>query len=145
VSVPHSYGSLIMDQLPETCRLSMDVEILADTAQLGVALQVDEEFSQGYYVIVDPWRRRVEYKTSVRMTERGGQKFPYEVEMERPLSPFTGNTFHMDVLVDGSILVVYIDNRIALGTRMFDRQGDSFGLFVSEGHARFTNVKLFSE
>lgn len=143
--VPYSYASLLLNDMPETCRLSMDVEILSDTAQLGVALHVDEQFAEGYYAIVDPFRRRLEYKTSVRMTERGGQKFPYEVEMERPLSPFTGNTFHMDVLVDGSILVVYVDNRIALGTRMFDRQGDKFGLFVSEGQARFTNVKLFSE
>lgn len=140
--VPCSYASLLLGNMPETCRLSMDVEILTDTAQLGVALHVDESFSEGYYAIVDPFRRRIEYKTAIRMTERGGQKFPYEVEMERPLFPLTGDTFHMDVLVDETILVVYVDG-IALGTRMFDRQGGSFGLFVCDGSTRFNNVKLY--
>lgn len=141
---PYSYASLLLAPMTDTCRLSLDVEILDETAQLGVALHVDERFAEGYYAIVDPFRRRVEYKTAVRMTERGGQKFPYEVEMERPLSPFTDNRFHLDVLVDGSVLIVYVDDRIALGTRMLDRQGDSFGLFVSEGRVRFSNVKIAS-
>ena len=144
VSVPHSYASLIMDKLPKTCRLSMDVEILADTAQLGVALQVDEEFAQGYYVIVDPWRRRVEYKTSVRMTERGGQMFPYEVEMERPLPKETGDRFHVELLIEGPVLEIYVDDRLAMGTRMIDFSGRRWGLFVCDGSARFDNITLYN-
>ena len=139
---PYSYASLLLEPMTETCRLSLDVDILDETAQLGVALHVDARFAEGYYAIVDPFRRRVEYKTAIRLTVRGGQKFPSEVEMERPLSPFTDNRFHIDVLVDGSVLIVYVDDRIALGTRMLDRQGDSFGLFVSEGKVRFSNVKI---
>lgn len=139
---PYAYADLLLAEMPTTCRLSMDVELLSDTAQLGVALHVDKRFSEGYYVIVDPFRRRIEYKTPIRMTERGGQKFPYEVEMERPLSPFTRDRFHVDVLVDDTVLVVYVDG-IALGTRMFDRGGGSIGLFVDDGSARFLNVRFF--
>lgn len=142
--VPHSYASLLMDKLPSTCRISLDVEILSDTAQLGVALQVEEDFAQGYYVVVDPWRRRLEYKTSVRMTERGGQMFPYEVEMERPLSKQTGNRFHMELLIDGPVLEVYVDGRTVMGTRMIDLTGRKWGLFVSNGAVRFDHVTFYA-
>lgn len=143
-NVPYSYASALLNPMEATCRLSLDVEILEETAQLGVALHVDDRFAVGYYAIVDPFRRRVEYRTGIRMTERGGQKFPYEVEMERPLLPTTGNAFHIDVLADDSILVVYVDG-VALGTRMFDIKGGCFGLFASEGHVRFSNIRVFSQ
>ena len=47
---------------------------------------MDESFAVGYYINIDFARRRMEFKSGVRMTERGGQMFPYEVELERPLS-----------------------------------------------------------
>lgn len=36
-------------------------------------------------------------------------------------------------------------DRIALGTRMFDRSNGCFGLFVSDGSARFRNIRLLTE
>ena len=52
---------------------------------VGVAIHVDESFAVGYYINIDFARSRMEFKSGVRMTERGGQMFPYEVELERPL------------------------------------------------------------
>lgn len=87
---PYSYASMLIGEIGESCRIEMDVTFEEGTAQLGLALRVDEAFAEGYYVIIDPLRARMEYKTSVRMTERGGQMFPYEVEMERPLKAEPG-------------------------------------------------------
>ena len=41
-------------------------------------------------------------------------------------------------------LEVYVDRRIAMGTRMYDRQGGQWGVFVSEGQARFDNIRLYA-
>ena len=144
VDTPYDYASVLLPEMPKTCRLSMDVTLTGEAAQAGVALHVGEAFAEGYYVIVDAFRRRVEYRTSVRMTERGGQKFPYEVEMERPLPGATGETFHMDILVDDTVLEVYVDGKIALGTRMFDLTDGHLGLFASDGSARFENIRLYA-
>ena len=43
---------------------------------------------------------------------------------------------------DGTVLEVYLDGRIALGTRMFDIAGGGWGAFVSEGKARFSNIHI---
>ncbi len=94
--------------------LSFDVEAKRWQRSVGIAIHVDESFAVGYYIHIDFARRRMEFKSGVRMTERGGQMFPYEVELERPLSSKTGECFHVDVIVSGTILEVYVDNRIAL-------------------------------
>lgn len=106
---------------------------------------MDESFAVGYYINIDFARSRMEFKSGVRMTERGGQMFPYEVELERPLSSKTGECFHVDVIVSGTILEVYVDNRIALGTRMFDIKGGNFGLYASDAEANFMNIQIFKK
>lgn len=143
-NVPNGYAALLLNAMQPTCRLSVDVELLDETAQFGVALHVDEGFAEGYYVSVDPFRRRVAYKTSVTMTERGGQMFPYEVEQERPLPEKRDRRYHFDICVDDTVLEVYIDGKTALGTRMFDRKGGHMGMFVSDGRARITNIRFFA-
>lgn len=118
---------------------------IGKAASVGVAIHVDESFAVGYYINIDFARSRMEFKSGVRMTERGGQMFPYEVELERPLSSKTGECFHVDVIVSGTILEVYVDNRIALGTRMFDITGGNFGLYASDAEANFMNIQIFKK
>lgn len=106
-------------------------------------MHVEETFTVGYYLLIDFGRRRIEFKSGVRMTERGGQMFPYEVELERPLPSSTGRSFHVDVIADGTILEAYVDGKIALGTRMYDQTGGCFGLYASDGKAVFRDIKVF--
>ena len=145
VDAPYGYAALLMGDMKGARRLSVDVTLERPTAQFGVAAHVDEDFAEGYYINVDTHRARMEFKTPVRMTERGGQKFPYEVELERPLPPCDGKHFHLDVIAEGTVLEVYLNGSVALGTRMYDREGGGFGLFVSDGGARFDNIELFGE
>lgn len=145
VNTPYGYSALLLNPLNETSRLSFDIETTGEAASVGVAIHVDESFAVGYYINIDFARSRMEFKSGVRMTERGGQMFPYEVELERPLSSKTGECFHVDVIVSGTILEVYVDNRIALGTRMFDIKGGNFGLYASDAEANFMNIQIFKK
>lgn len=104
---------------------------------------VDQDFAMGYYLNFEPRRGRVQYKTGVRMYEDGGKMFPYEVEQERPMKWETGREYKVRVFVQGSILLLYVDDQIALGTRMLDRSGRQFGLFVSDGSAAFRQIRLW--
>ena len=93
VDTQYGYSALLLNSLKETSRLSFDVEATGEVASVGVAIHVDESFAVGYYIHIDFARRRMEFKSGVRMTERGGQMFPYEVELERPLSSKTTQSF----------------------------------------------------
>ena len=143
VDAPYDFGALLLNPVGETSRLSFDVEVDGDCPSVGIAVHVEEAFTVGYYLLIDFGRRRIEFKSGVRMTERGGQMFPYEVELERPLPSSTGRSFHVDVIADGTILEAYVDGKVALGTRMYDQTGGCFGLYASDGKAVFRNIKIF--
>lgn len=66
------------------------------------------------------------------------------MEQERPFAWQAGKTYHVRVFVQESILLLYVDG-VALGTRMFDRKGYRFGLFVSDGAASFSSIRLLTE
>mgnify|MGYP000868936466 CR=1 FL=1 len=143
VDTPYDFSALLLNPVGETSRLSFDVEVAGDNPSIGIAVHVGETFTVGYYLLIDFGRRRIEFKSGVRMTERGGQMFPYEVELERPLPMSTGKSFHVDVIADGTILEAYVDGKIALGTRMYDQTGGCFGLYASDGKAVFRDIKVF--
>ena len=143
VDSPYGYASLMMNRIPEVCKLEADVSFANAPREFGVALQVDADFACGYYLIFEPNRGRVQYKTGIRMYEDGGKMFQYEVEQERPFQWKQGTKHKLRVFVDDSILLMYLDD-VALGTRMFDRKGFNFGLFVSDGSARFENIRILT-
>lgn len=145
MDAPHGYTAMLAGSMDEVWRLSVDVQLTDITSRFGVALHVDEDFAEGYYVVVDLRRGRVEFQTPVRMTERGGKMFPYEVELERPLPPGDRQRFHIDVIAEGTVLEVYLNQSVALSARMYDRSGGSFGFFVSEGSADFEMIQTWRE
>ncbi len=145
VQTPSGYASLLMNRVPSCCKLEMDVSFEDDPREFGIALQVDQDFAMGYYLIFEPNRHRIQYKTGLRMYEDGGKMFPYEVEQERPFEWQAGKQHHIRVFVQDSILLLYVDDTAALGTRMFDRKGFRFGLFASDGSATFSRIRLLTE
>ena len=145
VSSPFGYSALLMNRVPPCGKLEMTVSYEESPREFGIALQVDADFACGYYLIFEPWRGRVQYKTGIRMYEDGGKMFPYEVEQERPFDWEPGREYRVKVFVQDSILLLYVDDQIALGTRMFNRKGFRFGLFASDGDAKFSKIRLFTE
>ncbi|MBQ6382292.1 MAG: DUF4975 domain-containing protein [Clostridia bacterium] len=142
---PCGYASLLMNRIPKRCRLEMKAVFTRTPREFGVALQVDRDFAMGYYLIFEPNRHRVQYKTGLRMYEDGGKMFPYEVEQERPFEWEAGREYRIRIFVDETVLVLYADDQLALSTRMFDRSGLQFGLFVSDGSAQFRDIRLYTE
>ncbi len=140
----YTYEALLAWPLPDCCRVETEIRYEGPAACFGVALQVDKTFAKGYYLLLEPPRQRLEFRSSARMTEEGGQKFPYEVELERPLALRPGKNIHLTLLREKSILEVYVDGQVALSARMDKQPGDGFGLFAQQGTVRFTNTRLFT-
>ncbi len=142
VDSPYGYSALLMNHVPACGKLEMDVTFTDTPREFGVALQVDNDFAMGYYMIFEPNMGRVQFKTGLRMYEDGGKMFPYAVEQERPFTWEAGRTYHVRFIIEDSILLMYLDDRIAFGTRMLNYSGRRFGLFVSDGSAKFENISL---
>jgi beta-fructofuranosidase len=90
---------------------------------------------QGYYELrLEPRLQRVVVD---RWPRPGDQPFM----LERPLSLEAGSPVTLRALVDGSCLVAYLNDRVALSCRMYDHPEGALGLFVREGRVTFRELR----
>ena len=62
--------------------------------------------------------------------------------LERPLAMRPGQAIRLRAIVDGTCLVVYANEQVALSCRMYAHRVGNLGLFVTEGAARFQGLAL---
>lgn len=119
--------------MPECGVISARVRYSGDPVRFGLMMHVDESLTDGYYLQFDPRHRRIEWRSGLRMHERGGQLFPYAVEMERPCVLEEGREYLVEVFVDGSQAHLYLDRDYTFGMRLYDRRPGSVGWYVESG------------
>ena len=47
------------------------------------------------------------------------------------------------ILFEGSVLEVYVNDKVAMSARMFDRTEGDFGIFTHNTRVRFGKIRLF--
>lgn len=145
VDSPCAYACAISaNEVPQVCRFETEFIYEEGTERIGIALQVDDEFARGYYFYFEPKRQRIEWKGPLRMHEQGGWTFPHAVELERPLKLTAGETYKVRIFVDDTVVILYVNDDVALSTRAYDLRARKFGLIVSDGCAAFSNTALYT-
>lgn len=138
------FAAALGGAMPRAGYLSATLAYEGDPVRFGLMLHVDERLSDGYYLCFDPWHRRIEWRSGLRMHERGGQLFPYAVEMERPLAMEPGRPYRVELFVDGTMAVMYVDRDLAFGMRLYDRRPGRFGWFAEGGAVRVSRPRAIA-
>lgn len=131
---------MLMQDLPESCYLKAEIQI-GDARQAGVILQADDAMKEGYYLYLEPERKRMVFRSWLRMSEEGGKTFPYDVELEVPVRETEDRHYCMEILMEGSAATAYVNSEAALSFRMYDFTERKLGLF-SFGKADFSNILM---
>jgi len=126
---------LSLGPLPEECLVEAMVSYRKAGAKFGVLLRADEAFDQYYQIRFEPAAQRM---VTDRWPRPGDQPFM----LERPLYMKAGRPIRLRILVSGTCLVVYADDEVALSCRMYENRKGSLGLFVSDGIAWFSDVRV---
>ena len=137
IASPGSFACATAGSMPHRCKLEATVEFAAGTHAFGLMLRTSDDFDAAYYVRLEPARNRCVFDSWPRPGD-----VPYWVELERPLRLEPKRPVELKVLVDGTVCVVYIDNKIAMSTRLYDLKQGGWGVFTTDGSARFTNAKI---
>ncbi|MBI1281035.1 MAG: DUF4975 domain-containing protein [Anaerolineaceae bacterium] len=124
-----------LGEMPSPCYIEATVRFWDDTRSFGLALQTDKAFDAGYLVRFEPGRQRMVFERF----PRPGDEPPI---IERPLNLNSSRSVKVQVLVEGSVIVIYVDDAVALSTRGYEHQTGDFGIFVSEGKAAFSDISL---
>ena len=117
-----------------SCLISTDVLWEPGTHSLGILARIDNTLDNGYQVKLEPHRNRIVFD---RFPRPGDQPFMFE----RPVD-LTSQKANLKVVLEGTIIEIYVNDRVALSTRGYDAKGKSLGFFVSNGKATFTNIKV---
>ncbi len=129
------YSALRWGLLPDECLVKAQVTCQPGTVSAGLLLRADETLDSYYQVRLDPANARLVID---RWPRPGDQPFM----LECPLAITPGVPVSLRLLVDGTNLVVYANDRVALSCRMYDLHGAYAGLFVTEGEAIFARVSV---
>lgn len=140
---PYAFaGCITRDELPDICKISATVRFSPETQGVGFMLRTENALDFAYYVTLEPQRDRVTFRGPIMQSEEGGKTFPYEVELERPFEFEANANIEIRIFVDGTICEIYVGGRVAMSARMYDIEQGRLGLFVNQGEAAFTDVKI---
>lgn len=128
----------VLFKAPEDCfSIELNFEISA-AHEFGIALHVDEGLEQGYFLKMDRAKGQVAWDLWPRSPKGLYQwqikgDVAYQVETARRLPK--GNKYHVFAVREKDICVVYINNEVALSTRMYHHKGGWLGLYLVQGKA----------
>ena len=100
-------------------------------------LRTSQDFESAYYVRLEPARNRLVFDSWPRAGD-----VPYWAELERPILLKPDAPVKLQVFLDGTVCVVYAEDKIAMSTRLYDLATGDWGVFVNEGSARFSHLSI---
>ncbi len=137
LEAPGSFDGATAGMMPARCMIEATVEFAASTRGCGLMLRASDDLESAYYVRLEPGRGRLVFDSWPRAGD-----LPFMVELERPVSLSPGEPVTLQVIVDGTSLVVYAADQIAMSGRLYNLPSGQWGVFVNEGAARFSDIRL---
>lgn len=134
--------SLIMfGKTPTYCKIEFDFTPEAETGDFGLLLNAD--FLNGnntYYTVkFDP----VFGRYSFDIWPRRDLANHTQTDTERPVKIKAGEKHRIKMIVEDSVVEIYMDDRLALGARMFEFRG-KIGFYAMDNKVRFENFAVYT-
>ncbi len=141
-------ASLNLTGLPKQCMIEAEIKYTSEIRSFGVAIRQDAFYEDGYFFRVEPFYNRIVFdlwprrKPGVNQWYLDGDK-AFLPELERPYRLQDKQTVHMRLLIDGNICTCYLDDAVALTTRIYNLHGKGWSIFARDGSITVSNLKLF--
>ena len=128
----------ILGQMPQCCKIEMTFITEDEIGDFGVLLRADEGADWYYAIKFEPKFNRLAFDKIPRCDNT----VHVQVDVERycPLVP--GKENQLLIIVENSIAEVYVNERVAMSVRMFDRQQGNFGLYSHNMRVKFEEIRM---
>jgi beta-fructofuranosidase len=143
LSAPDSFRAVVgAADLPPAFHLRAEIDIAAGSGSVGLLLRSDADGGRSGIVQLEPRRHRVvfdRWPRTVTGTEQWQISGDVPFEFERPVRLDAGR-HTVEVLTDGELVVVVVDDQVTLSTRFYARSGSRIGFFASDGEASLVSL-----
>lgn len=140
INASGTFGAASAGKMPATCKINATVEFDKETRYCGLMLRTSDDLEKSYYIRLDPQRNRLVFD----MWPRYHSEVSHMVELDRFLKLTPGVPIKIQVLIDGSVGVAYVNDEIAMDFRAYDLTEGNWGVFASEGNVVFKEINIFS-
>jgi beta-fructofuranosidase len=131
------FAACLLGEMPDASRIDLTINCEAGTRGCGVLLRTDNKLESYYQVRWEPGARRIVFD---RWPRPGDVPFI----LERPLDIDMATPLRLQILVEGTAIVIYANDTVALSTRGYEHRTGAVGLFVSEGGATFRDITMYT-
>lgn len=128
----------LLGQMPENCRITAEFTVLDDIGDFGLLLRADGNADEYYAVKFEPKFNRLCLDQQPRVDST--RHVQVDVERYCPVEVGVKNT--LLVIVEGSVLEVYVNDRVAMSARMFDRKEGQLGVYAQFTAVEFENLAV---
>lgn len=128
-------GNILISDIPGECMVEFDMLLSQETDSAGIMVKVTEEGAGGYYIRLEPGRNRFLFDRE--------PCYPHEkAEIERFVEIDSLKWHSVRVILDGTCMLAYLDDKYALSARMYDFDSDKMMFFVNDGEVSVRNLKI---
>lgn len=120
-------------------RISADMIISHSHVNAGILLRHDAAEDFAYAYKFETSKNRVAFGL-LPNTPWGRANF---TNVERPVQLISGTRYHLDLVVEGDVCVLYLDE-VALSSRMYVKKDDWISIYSENGEVRLENVEVFT-
>jgi beta-fructofuranosidase len=138
-----AYG--VAEDVPADLLVELVITLKPSTRSAGVLFRTTPDLARGYMLRLEPNLRRVVFDHWPKGWPRVRGEHPFTVQ--RPLNPphFSWEKpITVQLLIHGTIAEVFVDNQVALVTRIYDHKDGDVALFVENGEAEFEGITFKS-
>jgi len=140
-------GGALLAEINSDFRFACKLDILTPNSGFGLAIHTDKNFEDGYFFKFDIKHNRIAFDLWPRQNQgnyqwqKGGDR-PFLVELERYLPLKVGQSLEIVVVKNDSACVLYVNDEIALSTRMYNHRGGYIGIYVIQGQLGLEQYQL---
>lgn len=122
------------DKIGKSLRISASISLEKGTGAAGFVFNASTIGAPTYKILFEPQKARI-----VAYNIVGG--ISHEVtRVPLPILPATA--YSIDIFIDGSVCVVYVDGKVALTNRIYSAGGNPWGITAEGNKATFSNLKI---
>ncbi|MEG0270145.1 MAG: glycoside hydrolase family 32 protein [Raoultibacter sp.] len=140
LSCPDGYAEhIVAGALGESYRLSFDVKFKTPPQGFGIRVRLDTNDDSSYGVRFDVNHHIITFE---QMPNRAWGHME-DTGLWRHCVVQAKEWTHLDIIVDDTLFLMYVNDQTAFSARMYDYRGKELALFVRHGVAEFAHITLY--
>lgn len=131
----------MLGAMPENGKIELSFTASDDCGDFGLLLRADAGVDAYYAVRFEPRFNRL----AMDIQPRADNTRHTQVDVERWCPVVPGEKNKLLILFEGSVLEVYVNDKVAMSARMFDRREGDFGIFTHNTSVCFEEIGLYRQ